>query len=1111
MAKADFNILLGVKTSLQQAMSEMSAVAGKGQQMFAKLGQGMSNAITSGVVGTFAGLALAIAGSGAAAVKFQNDFANVKKTMSDVDDPQVFAKIQEDLVKLSTQIPIFASELAGIASVGGQLGIGADDISKFTEVVAKLGGATNMTSEQAATGMARFLNVTNQTTDAIGMNAAVLVELGNNTAATESEILLLAQNFGAAGNIAGLSADEILAFSAAMRETGQQSQAGATALGKLFMGLSDAAKVGGKEMSTFAEVAGMDINAFRRSVEMDIGGAAQQFLTGLNQMIASGSSTTSVLEDLGLGTIRVQRAILSLANNQEGLTEAMSLANAQTITQNALNDEAEEKFSTVAMQTQQLKSTMGAAAITMGQAVLPIMEVLVKVANVLAQSLLGLAEFFKDFPGVLFGVTGVLGVLSALLLKNAANVKGLGVVVKALGGIFSKTAGMVGLAVTALALIGRAYMKFKADMENVEEISNAVDSAFESLRINITEGFEAEPIKQETWEAFLTNLPEATREAVLKGVEQGFMGKETFDAITKFAPQVSDQFKQDFKGLLDIDEGFFTGDSSAVSKRGQVDRMLEEIDASGQSKALGGTVALLKEYRALQGKIGGDHRDRREEIEQILSVQYEMFDAVQNEYRLRDIGISQALNEHFENVSKIDRRTASLMRTEAGRLKLARELANGPDGIKKFKDILGDTVNEAEDLNEEIEDTVSNLDILLRIVNDFNDSIDNLFSPTKAQFEAQRNERDLNDAHKEHADLHVEQKELTQEELDLAQEKLDLANADLRTAEEKLEMQELENEALEIEKQIREGMALSANDQLRKEKLKKDLARVNAAAAQGSLEFADLEKKAIEEQIAEIDGKALTQADADKKRAKAAEIAQTAEERRLDRLTEIDSRRLEIQERLAEIPGEILEAHYNIHNLQVESVKSQLAMLEAQVKYNSVKEYELKMTAELLGLDMKRIDGLMTLMNHARVESGPLGQSLMDFALPNIPAIMGLQGMTPTNSTSYGMGQGVYDEFVSAGSKFANIKPTYKHIGGAFKGGRNYVVGEYGPEMLKAFPGGGGMITPMGKGSGGDTTNYVTLNVTGLPSDPISARRTAQLIQKELNKLKSDGRSGVVR
>ena len=55
------------------------------------------------------------------------------------------------------------------------------------------------------------------------------------------------------------------------------------------------------------------------------------------------------------------------------------------------------------------------------------------------------------------------------------------------------------------------------------------------------------------------------------------------------------------------------------------------------------------------------------------------------------------------------------------------------------------------------------------------------------------------------------------------------------------------------------------------------------------------------------------------------------------------------------------------------------------------------------------------------------------------------------------------------------------------------------------------MITPMDGGSRGGTVNNVTLNVTGLPSDPIAARRTAQLIQKELNKLKGDGRSGIVR
>ena len=41
--------------------------------------------------------------------------------------------------------------------------------------------------------------------------------------------------------------------------------------------------------------------------------------------------------------------------------------------------------------------------------------------------------------------------------------------------------------------------------------------------------------------------------------------------------------------------------------------------------------------------------------------------------------------------------------------------------------------------------------------------------------------------------------------------------------------------------------------------------------------------------------------------------------------------------------------------------------------------------------------------------------------------------------------------------------------------------------------------------------NVVNVNVTGLPSDPIASRRIAQNIQRELNKLSKDGRSGSVR
>ena len=65
--------------------------------------------------------------------------------------------------------------------------------------------------------------------------------------------------------------------------------------------------------------------------------------------------------------------------------------------------------------------------------------------------------------------------------------------------------------------------------------------------------------------------------------------------------------------------------------------------------------------------------------------------------------------------------------------------------------------------------------------------------------------------------------------------------------------------------------------------------------------------------------------------------------------------------------------------------------------------------------------------------------------------------------------------------------------------------------MLKASPGGGGQITPMTNGSNGEMNNIINLNITGLPTDPIAARKIAQNIQRELTKLEREGRSGVVR
>ena len=119
-------------------------------------------------IGMLAGISISLTAGVRAAVEFEDAFAMVKKTMADVDSPEVFEKIADDLKALATQIPVRASELAALGSVAGQLGVGANDVSEFVEVTGKLGVATNMTGEQAATSLARFINVTNQTTDPVG-------------------------------------------------------------------------------------------------------------------------------------------------------------------------------------------------------------------------------------------------------------------------------------------------------------------------------------------------------------------------------------------------------------------------------------------------------------------------------------------------------------------------------------------------------------------------------------------------------------------------------------------------------------------------------------------------------------------------------------------------------------------------------------------------------------------------------------------------------------------------------------------------------------------------------------------------------------------------------
>ena len=215
----------------------------------------------------------------------------------------------------------------------------------------------------------------------------------------------------------------------------------------------------------------------------------------------------------------------------------------------------------------------------------------------------------------------------------------------------------------------------------------------------------------------------------------------------------------------------------------------------------------------------------------------------------------------------------------------------------------------------------------------------------------------------------------------------------------------------------------------------------------------------------------------------------------MNRIEDIEKRRVEINERLLELPRKMKEANFEVLESQNKLANAQIDILSTFKDMGTVVESEAMRMAKDLGMPLAVLDGIQNIINNLKNDSGIFINDAVGRA--------GIDGNTfvePGQSSS----KSTVERIIDAGAM---------HQGGMMKAGQRALVGEFGPEIVKAMPGGGAMVSKIrdfqNLQSGGG--NIVNVNVTGLPTDPIAARRIAQNIQRELNKLAKDGRSGIVR
>ncbi|MEE8360812.1 MAG: phage tail tape measure protein, partial [Gemmatimonadales bacterium] len=208
-----------------------------------------AGSVASGLLGVQVGLATVRAAFGStigAAIAFESSFAGVRKTVDATEEE--FAALEAGFRGLAREIPISVFELNALGEAAGQLGIKTENIIDFTETMAQLGATTNLSAEEAATALARLANITQLPQDKFDELGSTIVELGNNFATTEREIVEMGLRLAGAGAQIGLTQDQILAFATALSSMGIRAEAGGTALSRVFVEIEKAVRSGGEDL-----------------------------------------------------------------------------------------------------------------------------------------------------------------------------------------------------------------------------------------------------------------------------------------------------------------------------------------------------------------------------------------------------------------------------------------------------------------------------------------------------------------------------------------------------------------------------------------------------------------------------------------------------------------------------------------------------------------------------------------------------------------------------------------------------------------------------------------------------------------------------------------------
>lgn len=440
-------------SSLNRALGDSGDAAKRAAAQYESVGKAGVGMMKAG-----AAVAVGLGVSAKAAIDWDTAMTGVAKTVDGID----LGVLEGQLRDMARTLPQAHEEIAGVAEAAGQLGVKGKDVAGFTRVMLDMGQATNLSSEEAATSLARISNVMGtmdrEGTEGISRMSATIVALGNNSATTEGEIVSMATRISGAAATVGVTESQMLALSSTMSSVGVEAELGGSAMSRAMLQMSSAVTSGGKSLDAFAKASGMSAEQFAATWKASPTEAIQAFIGGLQRTNQAGGDVAGVLKSVGLAGTQNASVFSRLANASDLLTDQLTLSGQAWQENSALAEEAQKRYDSAASQIKIAMNAVQDALIDVGGAIAPAVSAGAKAVGTLANAFTSLPGPAKDAVGTVGMATAGIALVGGAAIASVPKIAAAKAGLDALGisaartGVALKALGIGAAAVAAVAV-----------------------------------------------------------------------------------------------------------------------------------------------------------------------------------------------------------------------------------------------------------------------------------------------------------------------------------------------------------------------------------------------------------------------------------------------------------------------------------------------------------------------------------------------------------------------------------------------------------------------------------------------------------------------------------